>query len=201
MKKEKCVLGRPRSFDADEALERALEVFRQKGYEGASLTDLTEAMGINRPSLYAAFGNKEALFRKALDRYSSGPASYIQAALAAPTAREMAEKLIHGAVCVQTTPGQAAGCLSVTGALACSDEAQKVRAELVARRAAKLSDIRERLERARTEGDLPPDADPATLARYIATVTEGMAVQAASGATREELLQVAEMVLAGWPSK
>ena len=96
--------GRPREFDADEVLDRALEVFWRKGYEGASLSELTEAMGINRPSLYAAFGNKEELFRKALDRYADGPAAYTREALNAPTARGVLERLLHGAAEALTHP-------------------------------------------------------------------------------------------------
>src|SRR5437763_10008756 len=90
--------GRPRAFDLDKALDRALQVFWRKGYEGASLPDLTQAMGINRPSLYAAFGSKEELFRRALDRYAEGPASYVREALNEPTTRAVAERLLGGAV-------------------------------------------------------------------------------------------------------
>src|SRR3954463_3624794 len=90
--------GRPRKFDADQALDAALAVFWRKGYEGASLPDLTEAMGINRPSLYAAFGNKEELFRRAVDRYVEGPACFLRKALAEPTARAAAERLLAGGI-------------------------------------------------------------------------------------------------------
>src|SRR6478672_4047067 len=111
--------GRPRAFDPEEALETALRLFWQKGYEGASLSDLTEAMGINRPSLYAAFGNKEELFRKAFDRYAAGPASFWGEALKAPTARAVAEQLLRGCVAAQTDPEGPKGCLAVQGALSC----------------------------------------------------------------------------------
>jgi AcrR family transcriptional regulator len=191
--------GRPREFDAEEALDRALEVFWRKGYEGTSLLDLTRAMGINRPSLYAAFGNKEELFRRALDRYAEGPASYVREALSEPTARAVAERLLRGAIELQTDPRNPRGCLFVQGALACGEAADSVRRELVARRMAGECEVRQRFERAQAEGDLPGDTDPADLARYVVTVIRGMAVQAAGGASREELRRVAEMALRAWP--
>jgi AcrR family transcriptional regulator len=183
----------------EEALDRALRVFWRKGYEGASLAELTEAMGINRPSLYAAFGNKEGLFRKALDRYYEGPAAYVGEALNAPTARAVAERLLRGTIDGLTGPHNPHGCLVVQGALACSEAAESIRRELAARRAAGESAVRQRFERALAEGDLPADTDPADLAGYLVTVIRGMAVQAASGATRKELRRVAEMALRAWP--
>ncbi len=192
--------GRPREFDADEALDRALEVFWRKGYEGASLSELTEAMGINRPSLYAAFGNKEELFRKALDRYADGPAAYTREALNAPTARGVLERLLHGAAEALTHPDYPPGCLGVHGALSCGEAAESIRDELSARRAAYEVLLRQRLERARTEGDLATDIACADLARLVMTVMQGMAVQAAGGASREDLRRVAEMMLRTWPA-
>lgn len=191
--------GRPREFDVEKALDRALAVFWRKGYEGASLPELTRAMGINRPSLYAAFGNKEALFRKVLDRYAEGPAAYVTEALAEPTARAAAERLLGGAVDLLTGPRGPRGCLLVHGALACGEAAESVRRELAARRAAGEAAIRRRFERARAAGDLPPDACPADLARYVATVLRGMAVEAASGASRAELRRVVELAMRAWP--
>jgi AcrR family transcriptional regulator len=192
-------VGRPRAFDIDKALDRALKVFWRKGYEGASLPDLTKAMGINRPSLYAAFGNKEELFRKALDRYAEGPAGYVEKALAEPTARAVAERLLAGTVDLLTDPRNPRGCLMVQGALACGTAAESVRRELIARRLAGEAAVRQRFERARADGDLPVAADPADLARYLVTVIRGMAVEAASGASRAELLRVAELALQAWP--
>ena len=192
--------GRPREFDVEKALGRALKVFWRKGYEGASLLDLTKAMGINRPSLYAAFGNKEALFRKALDRYAEGPAAYVREALNEPTARAAAERLLGGAVDLLTDRRNPRGCLLVQGALACGEAAESVRRELVARRAAGEAAVRRRFERARAEGDLPADADPADLARYLGAVIQGMAVQAAGGASREELQRVVALALRAWPT-
>ena len=191
--------GRPREFDIDQALDRALKVFWRKGYEGASLPELTRAMGINRPSLYAAFGNKEALFRKVLDRYAEGPAAYVGEALNEPTARAVAERLLGGAIDLLTGPRGPRGCLLVHGALACGEAAESIRRELASRRAAGEAAIRQRFERALAEGDLPPEACPADLAGYVVTVLRGMAVQAAGGASREELRRVAEMALRAWP--
>ena len=115
--------GRTRQFDVDEALDRALEVFWTRGYEGATLPELTKAMGINRPSLYAAFGNKEQLFRKALERYQTGPMSFLAEALRQPTARAVVEAIYSGFVLMQRDRDKARGCLIVSGALACGEEA------------------------------------------------------------------------------
>jgi len=191
--------GRPREFDVEKALDRALEVFWRKGYEGASLLDLTRAMGINRPSLYAAFGSKEGLFRKALDRYADGPAAYVREALGEPTARAVAERLLRGAIDLLTDRRNPRGCLMVQGALACGAAAESVRRELVSRRAAGESAVRKRFERAVLDGDLAADSDPADLARYVATIIHGMAVQAASGASRTALRRLAVMALRSWP--
>jgi AcrR family transcriptional regulator len=191
--------GRPREFDPERALDAALKVFWEKGYEGASLADLTRAMGINRPSLYAAFGDKEALFLRVVDRYVDGPASYLSQALEAPTARAVVERLLEGAAGLGTRTAQPRGCLLVNGALACGEEASAVRDHLAARRAAGQLAIQKRLARARAEGDLPRDADPADLARYVATIMQGLAVQTASGATPAALRRVVRTALRAWP--
>src|SRR5258708_6952571 len=155
--------GRTRQFDVDEALDRALEVFWARGYEGSTLPALTKAMGINRPSLYAAFGNKEQLFRKALDRYQTGPMSFLTEALRQPTARAVVEAIFSGFVRMQRDRDKARGCLIVSGALACGEEAETVRRELVRLRQAVVTAFRERFERAVQDGDLPagaPCAEP-----------------------------------------
>ncbi len=193
-------VGRPRSFDADAALDRALHVFWRKGYEGASLSDLTKAMRINRPSMYAAFGNKGELFRKAVERYDNGPATYVRDALERPTARAVVERLLEGAVDLVTDPRNPSGCLMVQAALASGKVGEAARRELAGRRAAGVATIRRRFRRAIAEGDLPADADAAVLARFVATVMHGMAVEAASGASRKELRRVAAMFLRAWPS-
>lgn len=191
--------GRPRTFDVDQALDEALRLFWRRGYEGTTLADLTRAMGIERPSLYAAFGNKQSLFRRALQRYTDGPAAYVRAALEAPTARRVVEGLLRGAIDLLTDERQPRGCLLVQGALSCGKETEPIRKELAARRAAGEADLRRRFRRAIAEGDLPADADAGILARYVATILAGMSVQAAGGARRSELLKVAETALRAWP--
>jgi AcrR family transcriptional regulator len=193
--------GRPRAFDADVALERAMHVFWAKGYEGAALSDLTRAMRINRPSLYAAFGNKEQLFRKVLDRYMNGPLAYFQKALAARKARDVVEQMFFGAANMASDPRTPAGCLVVQGALACGDAAGSVRTEIAGRRAAAKVALRRRLQRAKREGDLPPNAYPAELSRYVMTVLQGMAVQGADGANQDQLRRVADIALRAWPKR
>jgi AcrR family transcriptional regulator len=192
--------GRTRQFDIDEALDRALEVFWTRGYEGATLPELTKAMGINRPSLYAAFGNKEQLFHKALDRYQTGPMSFMAEALRKPTARAVVEAIFSGFVRMQRERDKARGCLVVSGALTCGEEAETVRRELARLRRAIVASFRERFERAVEEGDLPKRTDSGTLARYIATVLNGLAVQAATGATEKDLRLVSTMAMRAWPS-
>ncbi len=198
-KKTARALGRPRSFETGKALDAAMKVFWCKGYEGASLSDLTKAMGINRPSLYAAFGDKESLFRKVLDRYDGGPAAYVQEALNQPIARAAVERLMEGAAELGTASGNPRGCLFVQSALACGDRAKAIRDDLIRRRDAGEKAVRLRLKRAQAEGDLPRDAKTADLARYVVTVIQGIAVQAAGGATRNELRRVIENALRAWP--
>ena len=192
-------MGRPREFDVDKALDLALQVFWRKGYEGASMADLTETMGITKPSLYSAFGNKEELFRKALDRYVDGPGGYFQVALAKPTARAVVEHLLYESADAVTDPNHPPGCLAVQGALSCGDAAESIKQELMSRRAKGEQDLRQRFERAIAEGDLPQGSDAADLAAYLSAILQGMAVQAAGGTTREQLRKIAEMALRAWP--
>lgn len=191
--------GRPRSFDLDKALDQATQVFWREGYQGASLSDLTSAMGINRPSLYAAFGNKETLFHRVIDRYAEGRAAYLREALKQPTARAVTEQLLRGAADLLTDPHNPTGCLMVQGALVCGEDADCVRRELVSRRMAVEADLRRRFQRAKKEGDLSSDIDPADLSRYVMTISQGMAVQAAGGASRADLQRVVATAMRSWP--
>jgi AcrR family transcriptional regulator len=191
--------GRPREFDIDKALDAALNVFWRKGYEGTTLPDLTAAMSINRPSLYAAFGNKESLFRKALDRYAKGPGCYVTEALNEPIARDVMENLFRRSVDLLTNPENPRGCLWVQGALACGESSESVRQELIARREASEIAIRKRFAKALAQDELPADISPADLARYVVAVMQGMSVLAAGGATRKELQRVAQIAMRIWP--
>ena len=194
--------GRPREFCVDEALAQALRVFWTKGYEGTSLTDLTEAMGISRPSLYAAFGNKEELFRKALDLYEREKMEYIGRALVQPTARKVAETMARGAVenVVGGCDDEPHGCLRVMSSVACGPAAQSIHNEVVKRSNMAKQALVERFERAKAEGDLPADVDTEGLTRVLIAVLQGLSVQANQGASREELDKLVESALHIWPS-
>ncbi|MFE9859837.1 TetR/AcrR family transcriptional regulator [Streptomyces sp. NPDC005780] len=197
--KQGRTVGRPRGFDADEALERAMLVFWEHGYEGASLATLTDAMGISTTSMYAAFGNKEELFRKALERYDEGPSAYLDRALKEPTALGAATAVLAGTVRATTAQAGPRGCLGVQSALAASDSGRAVRDLLAAWRNDGCSRLQQRFRQAVDDGDLPPEADPALLARYVSTLSFGIAVQAASGVGRAELQAMADAALRNWP--
>ena len=190
-------VGRPRAFDCVTALDQALAVFWRQGYEGTSITDLTKAMGINPPSLYAAFGNKEELFRRALDRYIETVSGYVNEAMAEPTARKAIEKLLLTKVQCLSDPNTPNACMLVSGALGCAEATECVREKL-----SKFAEqtYRARFEKGITDGDLPRDTDPVAMANYIAAVGHGMVIQAATGATREQLLQVVAMTLKTFPA-
>jgi AcrR family transcriptional regulator len=193
-------MGRPREFNTDEALDRALQVFWLHGYEGASVAELCQAMGINPPSLYSAFGNKQGLFRQVLERYVAERAKFWDEALAQATPRAMVEQLLRGTADFLTEACNPPGCLLVRGAIACSDMAQDVHLELVARRKAAQTKLEQRLVAAKDAGELPPETDPADLARYVSTVLEGMSVHAGGGADRAELHRVVDMAMRAWPA-
>ncbi|MCK1278520.1 MULTISPECIES: TetR/AcrR family transcriptional regulator [unclassified Bradyrhizobium] len=188
-------MGRPREFDAETALDQAMEVFWRHGYEGATIAQLTEAMGINPPSLYACFGNKEGLLKAALDRYTKLRGVWMDEVVAAPTARDVAERMLMGIADKQTDPANPPGCLLVQGGIACGSGSENVPFELAARRAQNEDQLRDRFVRAKAEGDLKPSSDPAALARYVSAVSVGMGVMASSGSDREALRQVASVAV------
>ena len=192
-------VGRPRGFCTTQALDAAMQVFWRKGYEGTSIADLTAAIGINSPSLYAAFGNKEGLFKAVLQRYDERRQEFIDAILSAPTAQATASLYLHGVADFAADTGGATppGCLLLQCGSSCGDEeipdyVSRVRAE-------KEAALSSRFERSIKDGDLPPDADPAVLARYLSTISNGMCVQAAAGVSLAELHAIADMALTSFP--
>ena len=193
--------GRPPAFDHEQALEKAMHVFWAHGYEGASMSDLTEALGVNKPSIYGAFGSKEELFRKTLQRYVQGPAAFVGASLQEPTAYRVAESLLLNAARFLAGKDHPPGCMVTQGALACGQGADIIKQELATSRNNLVRSLTARFARAQAENDLPAHADPAALARLLATMHQGMSVQAASGASEQELLEVASLVLENWPGK
>lgn len=193
-------MGRHREFDVEKALDAVLCVFWRKGYEGASYADLTEATGVERPALYSAFGNKEALFRRALARYYERYLDYIPKALQLPTARDVAAHILYSAADLNTRYPDHTGCLGINGVLAGSDEAEPVRQALIDARAAGEALLRERFERAKAEGDLPETARADVLAAFVMAILHGMAVQAKAGFSRDMLEAVVEQALSTWPA-
>lgn len=191
--------GRPRGFDEGAALEAAMRLFWEQGYDATGVADLTRAMGITPPSLYAAFGGKEELFRRAVDRYVAGPARDLADALARPVARQVAEGLLRGMVSLAAGEGTPHGCITVQGALATSERSRAARDDLAARRRQGEALLAARLGQV-GPGELPAGQDPAAVARYLFAVSFGLAVQAAGGATAAELYEVVDVVMSSWPA-
>ncbi len=192
--------GRPRCFDRDLALDRAVEAFWRRGYAGVSIADLTAAMGVTPPSLYAAFGSKDALYRAALDRYLASHGSFTRRALAEePTAQAAIARILRDAVAVYSAGPKPRGCMLATGALTCSVEHEDVAADLSRRRLAGIAALRARFERAVTDGELPRGTDSAALAAYYGAVIQGISIQARDGVTRKVLQAVALAALDAWP--
>lgn len=194
-----AVRGRPREFDVEEALASALRVFWEKGYEGASLTDLTEAMGITRPSLYAAFGNKEDLFKRALDLYEREKLAYVGNALAAPTAREVVQRMLEGTILNITS--ECRGCLGVIASVSCGSVISPIQQDLQNRTRSIRDSIIQRMQRAIDEGEFTTPVSAEAMTQYMMAIMQGISVQAGSGATRAQLEQVAQAALAMWPSR
>jgi AcrR family transcriptional regulator len=192
-------MGRPRTFREDEALNAAMRVFWEKGYEGTSLDDLTGAMKINRSSLYSTFGDKEALFRRVMRQYSAGPLSFMSDALNLKTARAVVEALLRMSVKFLGDAGHPPGCLSIQGGLACGSRNEEVKQAMVDSRKAGLAQLQKRLQRARAEGDLRKSVDPRDLARLIIIVMNGLGVQAVNGATTAEMNRAVDLALQSLP--
>ena len=192
-------MGRPRAFREDTALNAAMRVFWERGYEGTSLDDLTGAMGINRSSLYASFVDKESLFRRVITRYADGAVSYIQKALAQPTARAVIEALLRGTAEALGDASHPRGCLLLQGGLACGSGAESVKQALIDLRKNSEAVIEKRMKQARWEGDLPQTVDAKDLARYVSIVMNGLAIQATNGASPSEISSAVELAIRSLP--
>lgn len=191
--------GRPRSFDRGSALSRAMEVFWARGYEGASISDLTSAMGIGSPSLYAAFGSKEELFREAIDLYGAveGPEIW-NAVETAASARAAAEGFLTATAHAFSRPGKPRGCMVVLSQLNATQASESVCQALRERRIDGQCALAARFRLAVDSGELPDRVDPVALAAFFATVQQGMSVQARDGADKEALLKIARSAMAAW---
>ncbi|WP_437486881.1 TetR/AcrR family transcriptional regulator [Sorangium sp. So ce1014] len=194
--------GRPRTFDRGVALEAALHVFWRHGYDTTSLAELTAAMKITPPSLYAAFGSKKELFLEAValyvERYG---ASLARALCEEPTARAAVARVLVEFASIASAPDHPHGCLIVHGATNCTPDSAEVEAALRDRRAASEGVLRQRIERGIAEGELPADTDAAALAKFYGAVIQGMSAQARDGASREELERIAQAALLAWPRR
>lgn len=191
--------GRRRSFDRAAALHSAMEVFWAKGYDGASLTDLTSAMGINPPSMYAAFGSKEGLFREAVELYNAAEGKDIWSGIEqAPTARGAVEAMLHASAESYFQPGKPRGCLVVLGALNAGANNTAICDMLRDMRAASVKQLRRRIERAMAQGELPATTDARAIANFYISVQYGMSILARDGTSRKILATVADSAMAAW---
>ncbi|MGC1547078.1 MAG: TetR/AcrR family transcriptional regulator [Rhodanobacter sp.] len=190
--------GRPRKFDRELALRKAMYIFQERGYDGASLGDLTAAMGINSPSLYAAFGCKEALFREAVNLYVATDGAVTGKALASEeTARASVDAMLRGAARIFTAEA-GRGCLVVLGAGHRTPDNEAVYSDLVERRAQAQVGVRQRLKKGIADGDVPQDVDIAAVAAFYTTVLNGLSLQARDGASRRRLLSVVDCAMSAW---
>jgi AcrR family transcriptional regulator len=187
--------GRPIGFDRDAALEAAMLLFWERGYEGTSMADLTQAMSLNPSSIYAAFGDKHALFSAAVRRYMEIRAQYATKALEEPTLKRVIRALFDNTVAFLTTPGHPPTCMTLAGAAGCSLEAKPARDLMREIRKQNQIAIRERLLKARRSGELPKDINADDYARYLSSIIAGLSIQAANGATKQELKRTAQMAV------
>ena len=194
-----ATMGRPREFDTEKALDKALNVFWRNGFEGASIAELTQAMGISPPSLYAAFGNKEKLFRSVLDRYAEVRRQLWAELLKEPTARAMMTRLFERVIQFYAEEGNPNCCMLVKGTMTTGDCGQVIADHMNAKRAEGEQMLVARFTQAKADGELPDDIEPAELAGYYMTLLDGMSVRAAAGAGRDELRKVADLAMRGWP--
>jgi AcrR family transcriptional regulator len=187
--------GRPISFDKGSALEAAMLLFWERGYEGTSMADLSEAMGLNPSSIYAAFGDKHALFSLAVKRYMDSRAQYAAKALEERTLERVIRALFDNTVAFLTTPGHPPNCMTLAGAMGCSVDATPARDLMTEIRKQNQVAMRERFLKARKCGELPKDINVDDYTSYLSSILAGLSIQAANGATKEELRRTAQMAL------
>jgi AcrR family transcriptional regulator len=187
--------GRPIGFDKDAALEAAMMLFWERGYEGTSMADLTQAMGLNPSSIYAAFGDKHALFQLAVKRYLEMRAQYAGKALEAPTLEKVIRALFDSTIAFLTTPGHPPTCMTLAGAVGCSVDAKPARDLMTEIRKQNEAAMRKRLLKARRNGELPKEIAVGDYTRYLSSILAGLSIQAANGSTKEELKRTAQMAL------
>ena len=192
---EHATKGRPRSFDEEQAIDAAMRVFWEKSFGGTTMADLTGATGLNRSSIHAAFGSKEGLFLRAVDRYQAGPMRYIPKALAETTLPRAIEALIRGIVNFLSTPGNPKGCLFIHGALACGTGDEPLTQHMTEWRKSIENLIKERIQQAQREGELSREVSATDYARYIGTIMIGIGIQAVNGAGKAELTRTADIAL------
>ena len=189
--------GRPRSFDRDDVLKRAMLLFWKHGYDATSVSLLTEAMGIGTPSLYAAFGDKRALFKEALDRYMATYGSFMRALPEESDPRAAIERLLLEAAAMFTSGDHPPGCMVIAAATNCGPESAAVEKRLRTIRAGTVRAFEEKI--ANGPRGLPPRTSAHALALFFSATLQGMSAQARDGASREELEAIARAALCAWP--
>lgn len=193
--------GRPRAFDRDQALDRAMRLFWNRGYEATSISDLTEEMGITPPSLYGTFGDKKQLFLEAVDRYQAGPGSFARSALAEPTAKKAMQRLLLDTADAFSNPKFTRGCMVVLSATNCTVESNDIAVALAERRRATERVIRDRIAAGRAAGEMPADTDVDALAGFVAATLYGLSIKARDGASRAAMRKIATQTMRVWPRR
>lgn len=195
-----AVRGRPRNFDTEKSLAKAMEVFWEKGYEGASMADLTAAMGIGSPSLYAAFGSKERLFREAIELYNATDGAAVwHETLAAPSAYGAVEAFLMTSAVQFSTLDKPSGCFITLSALHLTPASAAVRDELSARRVHNVQILADKLAQGVADAEIDDGVNVEAVARFFVTVQQGMSIQARDGASRQKLEEIARSALSAWP--
>jgi len=193
--------GRPRLLERDAGLDIAARLFWERGYEGTSIAELTEAMGVTPPSLYATFGSKEDLYSQALDHISEREnKQWLEAMQGTMSAHDAIAFFLHDAAARFTCPDKPRGCIVLNAVLQHGEKTESVAQSVAARRERGLQVIKARFDRAVAEGELASGTDTKALARFFGVVVQGMSAQACDGASMTALNQLADIALSAWPA-